>query len=55
MVDDDEEVSLTLKREFGEETMNSLVLSEEEKANCEASLQDFFKNGRSVYRGAYSS
>lgn len=48
MVDPGEMVSITLKREFGEEALNSLECSEEEKTNLEEKLHTFFKGGREV-------
>lgn len=51
MVDDDEEVSLTLKREFGEEALNSLETTEEQKAALEEDLKQFFESGTEIYKG----
>lgn len=51
MVDPGEEVSLTLKREFGEEAMNSEGVSAEEKAAIEAQVAKLFAGGAEVYRG----
>ncbi|XP_064620275.1 ADP-ribose pyrophosphatase, mitochondrial-like isoform X2 [Lineus longissimus] len=51
MVDPGEMVSITLKREFGEEALNTLECSEEDKAKLEEKLHSFFKGGREVYRG----
>lgn len=48
MVDPGEMVSLTLKREFGEEALNTLKCSEEEKTKLEEKLHQFFKGGREV-------
>jgi len=51
MVDDDEEVSLTLKREFGEEAMNSLQATSEQKQKLEDEMKEFFAHGSEIYRG----
>ncbi|XP_035691921.1 ADP-ribose pyrophosphatase, mitochondrial-like [Branchiostoma floridae] len=51
MVDAGETVSLTLKREFGEETMNSLLATPEEKKEIENNLAKLFSHGAEVYRG----
>ncbi|XP_019616862.1 PREDICTED: ADP-ribose pyrophosphatase, mitochondrial-like [Branchiostoma belcheri] len=51
MVDVGENVSLTLKREFGEETMNSLLASPEEKKEIENNLAKLFSHGEEVYKG----
>jgi len=51
MVDDDEEVSLTLKREFGEEALNSIDATEEQRDALEAQLKEFFKHGTEIYKG----
>ena len=51
MVDVGESVSLTLKREFGEETMNSLEMTEKEKKSLEKGLNKAFKSGVPVYSG----
>lgn len=42
MVDPGEKISATLKREFGEEALNSLQKSPEEKASLEKQLQRLF-------------
>lgn len=42
MVDPGEKISATLKREFGEEALNSLQKSPEEKAELEKQLQRLF-------------
>jgi len=49
MVDDDEEVSLTLKREFGEEALNSL--DESARDEMRKSIDKVFKNGEIIYKG----
>jgi len=41
-VDPGEKISATLKREFGEEALNSLQKSPEEKAELEKQLQRLF-------------
>ena len=45
MVDADETVSLTLKREFGEEALNLLEMSKEEKKNLEKQISKLFAGG----------
>ncbi|ELU07292.1 hypothetical protein CAPTEDRAFT_36208, partial [Capitella teleta] len=42
MVDAGEAVSVTLKREFGEEAMNSIEAREDEKVEIEEAIQDLF-------------
>jgi ADP-ribose pyrophosphatase len=51
MVDAGEQVSLTLKREFGEEALNTLELSPESKADAMAKVERLFDNGLEVYKG----
>uniref|UniRef100_A0A224YQV3 ADP-ribose pyrophosphatase n=1 Tax=Rhipicephalus zambeziensis TaxID=60191 RepID=A0A224YQV3_9ACAR len=51
MVDPGELVSATLRREFSEEAMNSLSLSEKDKHALEKSLELFFSKGIEVYKG----
>jgi len=51
MVDPGESVSLTLKREFGEETMNALELPPEEREVLMNELDISFKTGVAVYSG----
>ena len=51
MVDDDEEVSLALKREFGEEALNSLQASAEQKEKLENEIKQFFAHGTEIYKG----
>ena len=46
MVDSGEQVSLTLKREFGEEALNSLEL--EEKEHTKEAIENLFKHGETV-------
>ena len=48
MVDAGEAVSATLKREFGEEALNSLEATEEEKAEMEKALSKLFSSGTEV-------
>jgi len=49
MVDAGESVSVTVKREFAEETGN--LPTEEERAEFKRLLDDLFANGKQVYRG----
>lgn len=51
MIDPGELVSETLKREFGEETMNSLEANSEKKEKLKTQVAEFFKNGSEIYRG----
>ncbi|XP_075538208.1 ADP-ribose pyrophosphatase, mitochondrial isoform X2 [Dermacentor variabilis] len=51
MVDPGELVNATLRREFYEEAMNSLSLSEKDKCALERSLESFFSKGVEVYKG----
>lgn len=51
MVDPGENVSLTLKREFGEETMASMELSPEEHRQLMCNLDHVFSDGVLVYSG----
>lgn len=51
MVDSGETVSLTLKREFGEETMDALSLEPQERKELHAQLNEVFKKGTQVYSG----
>lgn len=51
MVDPGEQVSLTVKREFFEEALNSLQITQEEKNSMENSLENFFSKGSEVFRG----
>lgn len=48
MVDPGEKVTLTLRREFGEEAMNSLVMSDEEKKVMEKNIDELFDHGVEV-------
>jgi ADP-ribose pyrophosphatase len=51
MCDPDEKVSQTLKREFMEEALNSLRMTDTEKLNLETRLKSFFDDGREIYHG----
>eukprot|EP00486_Rosalina_sp_Unknown_P003094 CAMPEP_0201573196 /NCGR_PEP_ID=MMETSP0190_2-20130828/16916_1 /ASSEMBLY_ACC=CAM_ASM_000263 /TAXON_ID=37353 /ORGANISM="Rosalina sp." /LENGTH=286 /DNA_ID=CAMNT_0047999867 /DNA_START=114 /DNA_END=971 /DNA_ORIENTATION=+ len=53
MVDAGEQVSRTLKREFGEEAMDTYGIKDEnEKKKVKAQLDEFFKNdGKEIYKG----
>jgi hypothetical protein len=51
MVDPGESVSLTLKREFGEETMNALELPPEANRKLMSELTTAFETGLAVYSG----
>lgn len=51
MVDPGEDVSMTLKREFGEETMAAMELSPDERQALMASLDSVFHTGDVIYRG----
>lgn len=51
MVDPGENISATLKREFGEETMASLELPEEQLQQLRADVDRVFKDGTLVYCG----
>jgi len=51
MVDAGEAVTATLKREFGEEALNSLEASDSEKKQIEKRISDIFTHGKEVYRG----
>jgi len=53
MVDPGEAVSVTVKREFGEEALNSIELSAEEKAHVEKMLHDLFDPSKctEIYKG----
>ena len=48
MVDPGDTVSRTLRKEFGEEAMNSLEASPEEKKQIERQISDLFKGGHKV-------
>ncbi|XP_065193388.1 ADP-ribose pyrophosphatase, mitochondrial-like [Sycon ciliatum] len=51
MVDPGENVSATLKREFGEEALNSLESDEGVRKEMEKKLDGIFHSGEEVYRG----
>ena len=51
MVDPGETISQAAKREFGEEALNSLELSEHEKNILLEKLNTFFSNGQCIYEG----
>lgn len=51
MVDAGEAVSQTLKREFGEEALNSLETTEQEKKDIETHINELFKAGDKLYAG----
>ena len=48
MVDPGEAVSITLKREFGEEALNMLEVTTEEKKLLQASVNEMFSHGIEV-------
>lgn len=48
MVDPGDTVSATLKKEFGEEAMNSLEASPEEKKKIEEQINQLFSKGEKV-------
>ena len=52
MVENGESVSATIKREFGEEAMNSDGMDDETKAKMNADLANLFANGIVVYKGS---
>ena len=51
MVELGDNVSITVRKEFGEEAFQSLELTEIEKANLDAHLKVLFSNAVEVYRG----
>jgi len=51
MVDPGEQVSATLKREFGEEALNTTQVTEKEKHKLEKSIEILFSGGNDVYHG----
>ncbi|XP_064456636.1 ADP-ribose pyrophosphatase, mitochondrial-like isoform X2 [Ornithodoros turicata] len=51
MVDPGELASSTLRREFCEESLNSLSLTAQQRQELEQSLTQFFTNGTQVYKG----
>lgn len=48
MVDAGEVVTATVRREFGEEAMNSIQMSSAEKKRMEKELDELFATGREV-------
>lgn len=50
MVDPGDTVTNTLKKEFGEEALNSLELSPEENKRIHDSLEDLFHHGTTVLK-----
>lgn len=50
MVDPGDTVTNTLKKEFGEEALNSLELSPEENKRIHDSLEDLFDHGNKVLK-----
>ena len=48
MVEPGDTVSITLKKEFGEEAMNSLEASLEEKKQIEKQITELFSHGEKV-------
>ena len=48
-MDPGDTVSATLKKEFGEEAMNSLEATPEEKADIEKQIGELFKQGTQVW------
>lgn len=53
MVEAGDTVSITLKKEFGEEAMNSMEATEEEKKEIEAHINTLFHNGEEVRSTAW--
>ena len=51
MVECGDTVSLTLKKEFGEEALNSMEMSEGEQAETKKHLDEMFKHGVDLYKG----
>lgn len=51
MVDPGEIVSITLRREFMEEAMNSLEKNPDELKKAEGSIAEFFEHGQEMYKG----
>ncbi|KJE90147.1 Gk5 protein [Capsaspora owczarzaki ATCC 30864] len=51
MVEPGDTVSATLKKEFGEEAMNSVEASEERKKELETQIDQLFGNGVTVFKG----
>ena len=51
MVDPGEQVSVTLRREFMEEALDSTQASEADKNKMETMVKDFFASWVEVYKG----
>ena len=51
MVDPGEFVSMTIKKEFGEEALNTLEMTEAEKAEMSKMVEKFLSDGDEVYTG----
>eukprot|EP00035_Acanthoeca_spectabilis_P020283 m.432069 g.432069 ORF g.432069 m.432069 type:complete len:1177 (-) comp17385_c0_seq1:1143-4673(-) len=51
MVDPNDTLSRTLKKEFGEEALNTLEMDEKERAHVWGLVNSFFTNGKVVYKG----
>ncbi|KAK0167120.1 hypothetical protein PV327_004559 [Microctonus hyperodae] len=51
MVDGDEKISMTLKREFLEEVLNTLEKTEEQIQTLKNSINELFLNGDKIYQG----
>ena len=53
MVDPGEQISATLKREFCEESLNTLQMSAEQQKTIQKQLKDFFieENSKLIYKG----
>merc|ERR1719189_3146489 len=51
MVDPGEHVSVTLRREFMEEALDSGTLGSKDKDTIEKQLKTFFDNGKEIYKG----
>jgi len=44
-------LSLTLKREFGEEALDTMALADDERQRTQVAIDRFFRNGKVVYKG----
>ena len=51
MVEPGDNVSITLKKEFGEEALSSLECTDEEKVAMKKNLNILFKSGSTVFKG----
>jgi ADP-ribose pyrophosphatase len=51
MVETGDSVSATLRKEFGEEALNSIDATEEQRKELEALLEKLFATGVEVFRG----